>query len=463
MAESHYALIVIGSGQSGTPLASAFAKAGRPAALIERAELGGTCVNWGCTPTKTMIASARTAYVVGRAEEYGVRAVTSGVDMTRIRQRKREIVQTFRGSAEQGLGQLDRLEIVRGAARLSGDRRVTVVDARGREIVMTADLVVINTGTRVHVPPVAGLTEIDYLDSTSVMELDHVPDHLLILGGGYIGLEFGQMFRRLGSAVTIVQRRDQLLPREDADVAEAVRDVLVEDGIDVRLNAEARQVRAGADGGVELDIEAEGERLTLRGSHLLVAAGRRPNTDDLAADVGGVELDPRGYVRVDDRLATSAEGVYATGDVTGGPQFTHTSYDDYRVLRENLLDGGHADRSGRVLGYTVFIDPQLGRAGLTEREAEGRGLDYVKATMPMSRVARALECDETRGMMKALVERRSGRILGAAVLGMQGGELSSMIHLAMIGGMGFEALRDAPLAHPTLAESLNNLFALIEV
>jgi len=280
------------------------------------------------------------------------------------------------------------------------------------------------------------------------------------LGGGYVGLEFAQMFRRFGSEVTIVQRGPQLLAREDADVAEAVAGILRDDGIEVLLDTDA--VRAEQDGGIELTVRTpDGER-KLPGSHLLVAAGRPPNTDLLNLEAAGVETDKRGFVKVNDRLETNVPGVYALGDVKGGPAFTHVSYDDFRVIRTNLLDGGYASIADRLVPYTVFMDPQLGRVGLSESEAREQGLDFRVAKMPMSRVARALEVDETRGMMKAVVDAGTGRILGCAILGLEGGELMSMIHIAMIGKTPYTALRDAPFAHPTLAESFNNLFAGFE-
>ena len=307
-------------------------------------------------------------------------------------------------------------------------------------------------------PDIPGLDTVDYLDSTSVMELGEVPEHLIVLGGGYIGLEFGQMFRRFGAEVTVVQRGPRLMPREDEDVSEEIGAILREEGLEILV--ESRPVRAsGADGGVELELEGPGGARTLGGSHLLVATGRRPNTDGLNLEAAGVEVDGRGFIPVDERLETNVPGIYAMGDVNGGPAFTHISYDDYRLLAANLLDGGDLTTEGRLVPYTLYTDPQLGRVGLTEREARDRGLDFQVAKMPMTHVARALESDESRGFMKAIVDSASGRILGCAVLGMEGGELMSMIEIAMMGDLPYTALRDAIFAHPTLAESLNNLFS----
>jgi pyruvate/2-oxoglutarate dehydrogenase complex dihydrolipoamide dehydrogenase (E3) component len=297
------------------------------------------------------------------------------------------------------------------------------------------------------------------LDSTSIMELAELPEHLLILGGGYVGVEFGQMFRRFGSRVTVVQRAAQLLGREDADVAQAVAEILREDGIEVLLDTSAQGVAPGPGQAIRLTVDGSSGGRTLSGSHLLLATGRVPNTERLELNLAGVEVDDRGFIAVNDRLETSAESVYAIGDVAGQPPFTHISYDDFRVLRANLLDGSAASTSGRLVPYTVYMDPQLGRIGLTEDEARARGRRVRVARLPMSLVARALEVDEPRGFMKVLVDGTSDEILGAVVLGIEGGELMSMLQIAMMGHLPYTALRDGIFAHPTLAESFNNLFA----
>jgi len=450
-----YDAIVIGTGQGGKPLAQAFARAGRPAAIIEREYVGGSCVNVGCTPTKTMVASARVAYLARRAAEFGVRTGPVSVDQTVVRKRKRDIVESFSGGNRRGLESTDGLDLVMGEASFTGPNELEV---RGETRRLTADTIFINTGLRPEVPDIPGLDTVDYLDSTSVMELGEVPEHLIVLGGGYIGLEFGQMFRRFGAEVTVVQRGPRLMPREDEDVSEEIGAILREEGLEILV--ESRPVRAsGADGGVELELEGPGGARTFGGSHLLVATGRRPNTDGLNLEAAGVEVDGRGFIPVDERLETSVPGIYAMGDVNGGPAFTHISYDDYRLLAANLLDGGDLTTEGRLVPYTLYTDPQLGRVGLTEREARDRGLDFQVAKMPMTHVARALESDESRGFMKAIVDSASGRILGCAVLGMEGGELMSMIQIAMMGDLPYTALRDAIFAHPALAESLNNLFS----
>jgi pyruvate/2-oxoglutarate dehydrogenase complex dihydrolipoamide dehydrogenase (E3) component len=322
---------------------------------------------------------------------------------------------------------------------------------------LTAKRIFINTGASPAKPPVAGLETLTTLDSSSIMELERLPEHLLVMGGGYVGLEFGQMFRRFGSQVTIVHRGDHLLSREDPDVADEVAKILAEDGIKVLLKSEA--VRANGDNaGVNLTVRSKDKETILEGSHLLVAVGRRPNTEGLNLRSAGVETDEHGFIKVNDQLETNVAAVYALGDVKGGPAFTHISYDDFRILRTNLLEGGQATTKGRLVPYTVFIDPQLGRIGMTETGARNQGLDTRVAKLPMSRVARAIEMGETRGFMKAVIDVKTKRILGCAVLSIEGGELMAMLEIAMMGHLPYTALKDGIFAHPTLAESLNNLF-----
>ncbi len=448
--------IVIGAGQAGGPLASALARSGKRTALIEREHVGGTCINEGCTPTKTMVASARVAYLARRAADYGVTTGPITVDMSRVRERKRAIVKSFRTGSLRRIEATDGLELICAEARFTGPRTVAV-DGR----LLEAELVFLNTGGRPAAPDVEGLDRVPSLDSTSIMELDQVPEHLVVLGGGYIGLEFGQMFRRFGSRVTIVQRGRQLLPQEDEDVAEAVLGILREDGIEVLLATEARRAE-GTDGAVRLTVRAPSGERTIEGSHMLRAAGRVPNTDRLDLPAAGIVTDAKGFITVGPQLETSAPGVYALGDVKGGPAFTHISYDDFRIIRTNLLQGGCAYITDRLLPYAVFIDPQLGRIGLNEKDVRRQGRAYRVARMPMSSVARALELGEPRGFMKALVAPDTGEILGAAVLGIEAGELMAVLQLAMMGGVRYDRLRDAIFAHPTLAESLNNLFSTLE-
>lgn len=455
----HYDAVVIGSGQSGTPLARKLAQAGWKTAIIERTHVGGTCINEGCTPTKAMVASARVAYLARRAADYGVSTGPVTVDMGAVRQRKRDIVNSFRSSSEQRLETTDNLDLLMGQASFSGPKALAVTMSDGTGRALSADHIFINVGTRAASLPIAGLETVPALDSTSIMELDTLPEHLIILGGGYIGLEFGQMFRRFGSRVTIVQRGQQLAPREDADVAEELTKILREDGIEVLLDANTLRVEQDASGAILAQVQTPPGEQTLRGSHLLVAAGRTPNSDSLNAPAAGLELDRHGFLVVNERLETGVAGIYALGDVKGGPAFTHISYDDFRIISTNLLEGGHASINGRLLPYTVFTDPQLGRVGLSEREAREQGYHVRVASIPMSYVARALEMDEPRGMMKAVVDGDNDQILGAVVLGIEGGEVVGVLQMAMMGRVPYTVLRDGIFPHPTLTEAFNTLFS----
>ncbi|MDQ3794402.1 MAG: mercuric reductase [Actinomycetota bacterium] len=462
MAAQHYDAIVIGAGQGGVPLAKTLAQAGRRTALVEREHVGGTCYNEGCTPTKTMVASAKVAYFDRRATDYGVQNGPVTVDMVAVRQRKRDIVDNFRNGGERRIQETEGLNLLKGEARFTGPEELKVRLNGGDELRLTAENIFINVGARPANPPVEGLDSVPTLNSTTIMELGEVPDHLLVLGGGYVGLEFAQMFRRFGSEVTVVQRGRQLLSREDADVAEAVAEILREDGIEVLLETRAERAEQTEDGSIRLTIRTPEGESTLEGSHLLATAGRPPNTDQLNLEAAGVETDKRGFIKVNERLETNVPGIWALGDVKGGPAFTHISYDDFRIVRTNLLEGGNATINDRMVPYTIFIDPQLGRVGLSEEEAREQSRNVRVAKMPMSHVARALEVDEPRGVMKAVVDAETHQILGCAVLGIEGGEVMAMIQIAMMGGVPYTVLRDAIFAHPTLAESLNNLFATID-
>jgi pyruvate/2-oxoglutarate dehydrogenase complex dihydrolipoamide dehydrogenase (E3) component len=461
MEPERFDAIVLGTGQAGKPLALDLGAAGRRTAVVEREHVGGTCINVGCTPTKTLVASARVAYLARRAADYGVRCGPVAVDMAQVRRRKQAIVDDFRMSGQRRLENADNVELIFGEARFIAPKIVEVKLKTGGVRTLTAGAIFINTGGRPARPALDGLDAVAALDSTSIMELGTVPEHLLILGGGYIGLEFGQMFRRFGSAVTVLQRGKQLLEREDPDVAEEVRKVLQEDGIEVLLQTEATRAQA-ADRGVLLHLRGPTGERTVGGSHLLMAAGRVPNSDGLNLAAAGVHVDARGFIPVNDRLETNVPGLYALGDVKGGPAFTHISYDDYRIIRNNLLRGGHSTTKDRFVPYTVYIDPQLGRIGLTEQEARAQGRTIRVAKIPMSWVARALEMAEPRGFLKAVVDAETRQILGAAVLAVEGGEIMSMLEIAMMGKLPYTALEDGIFAHPALAEGLNTLFMSME-
>jgi len=458
---THYDAIILGSGQGGNPLAVAFAQKGKRTAMIERAAIGGTCTNYGCTPTKTMVASAEVADLARRSREYGVEAGKVSVDMHAVRERKRGIVKKWREGSENSLQQAKLVDVIYGEGSFLGPKQLQVRLNDGGERTLSSELIVINTGLRSNPAPLKGLDSVPFLDNASIMELDELPEHLLVLGGGYVGLEFGQMFLRFGSRVTVIQQGKQLLPNEDPDIADEIAAILREDGIEIVLEAQA-ELASTAGGNVQLSVKVKGQSRSFEGTHLLVATGRRPNTDKLNLQAAGVRTDARGFISVNDKLETGVPGVYAIGDVNGGPAFTHVSYDDYRILQTNLLEGGSRSTVGRPIPYCVFIDPQLGRIGLTEKEARARGKKVRVARLPMTSVARAVETGKTRGYMKALVDPETDEILGAAVLGRDGGEVMSMIEIAMMGKLKYQALHDAILAHPLMAESLNNLFNTFE-
>jgi pyruvate/2-oxoglutarate dehydrogenase complex dihydrolipoamide dehydrogenase (E3) component len=447
--------LVVGSGQSGVPLAVELARAGRRTAIVERADVGGTCINVGCTPTKTLVASARVAALIARAREYGIEVGPHRTQWPEVREREQGVVRKFRASGEDRLSDAG-VTLLRGEARFVGPRRLRVTAADGATEEHEATTVVLNTGVRARQPDLPGLDSVAALDSSAILTLPEFPERLVVHGGGFIALELGQIFSRLGAAVSIVERGARLASREDEEISRALAEVLAAEGVELHFGAKVRRVSPGPDRkGVRLEL---GDGTTLEGTHLLVALGRTPNTEALESRAGGVELDDHGFIRVDDRLRTSAQGVYATGDVTGAPQFTHVSYDDYRVLRAELLGGPARSRVGRLVPYTVFTDPQLGRVGITEAEARARGLPVRVARLPMTSVARAIEAGETKGLLKAVVHAETDRILGFAALGFEGGELASVVQTAMLGDLPWTVLKDAIYPHPGLAESLNNLF-----
>jgi pyruvate/2-oxoglutarate dehydrogenase complex dihydrolipoamide dehydrogenase (E3) component len=455
--DQHYDAIVIGSGQGGSPLCQALAAAGKRTALVEREHVGGTCINEGCTPTKTMIASGRVAYLARRGADYGVKTGTLHIEMIRVRKRKRDIVNLFRSGSEKRIKKAPNLDLIYGEASFSSPNSINVRGKKGKPQSLTADQFFINAGARPGLPPLDGLEKVPYLTSTSIMELAKVPEHLLVLGGGYVGLEFGQLFRRLGSRVTVIHRSAQLFAQEDQDVADAVAQILKEDGIQIFFNAKAESVSRKKNR-IAMRLHTGNRLRTIEGSHLLIATGRVPNSDTLNLVAAGIAADDKGFIRVNDKLETNVANIFALGDIKGGPAFTHISYDDFRILRNNVINKGNATIANRMVPYTVFIDPQLGRIGLTEAQAKAQGRDIRVAKMPMTYVARALEIAESRGFIKAVVDKASGQILGATVLGVEGGEVMSQIQLAMMGNLSYSVLQNAIFAHPTLSESLNNLF-----
>ena len=453
-----YDAIIIGVGQSGKPLAIDLAGAGWKTAIIERHYVGGSCINYGCTPTKTLLASAKLAHQARQSSQYGVETGDVQIDFKAVINRKNEVVEQFREGIEDKLTSTENLTFIEGEAQFSGVKQITVSGVDGERI-LTAKHIIINTGTHPAQPDLSGLDDVDWHTSTTLMDATELPKHLIILGGGYIGVEFSQMFRRFGSEVTIVQRGKQLLDREDADIAGALTEVLTDEGITVHCNTTAEQVQQSKSGAIELIVKTDDATQTITGTHLLIAVGTAPNTDALNLTAANIETNEKGFVQVSERLETNQPGIYATGDVNGGPAFTHISYDDYRILRDNLLHKGNKTTTGRPVPYTVFTDPQLGRIGLNETQANEQKKNIKMATMPMSSVARAIEVGETNGLMKVVIDADTDQILGASILGIEGGEIMSMLQIAMMGKLTTQQLKEAIFAHPTLAESLNNLFA----
>jgi pyruvate/2-oxoglutarate dehydrogenase complex dihydrolipoamide dehydrogenase (E3) component len=441
-----YDAIVLGSGQAGNPLSQKLADKGWSVALVEQEHLGGTCINTGCTPTKTMVASAQVAHYARHAERWGVKTGEVAVDLPAVVGRKEKIVRQWRSWLEKKVQDRKNLHLYRGHARFVGPHRVRVGEQE-----LEGERVFINTGARPAIPPLDGLDRVDYLTNASIMELRQLPEHLLVLGGGYIGLEFGQMFRRFGSRVTVVDRGENVLSHEDPDVSGELQKALEAEGIDFVLNARATGVRK-QDGEVVLTWDRGRGAESARGSHLLVAVGRRPNTDDLGLENTAVKLTAQGFIRVNNRLETDEPGVWALGDVKGGPAFTHISFNDYQIVYANLIEGKNLTTDNRPVPYAVFTDPQLGRVGMTEKEARAAGRKLKIGKIPMAWVARAIERDETAGLMKLVVDAATDRILGAAILGVEGGELVQMLGAVMLADAPYTLLKGAIYIHPTLVE-----------
>jgi pyruvate/2-oxoglutarate dehydrogenase complex dihydrolipoamide dehydrogenase (E3) component len=439
--------IVIGTGQSGPSLAHRLAEAGKRVAIVERKRFGGTCVNNGCTPTKALVASARAAHVARRAADFGV-VIEGGVrvDMPAVKARKDAIVRVSNEGVEEGLREAAGITVLVGHARFLGPKQVAVGDAR-----LAADQIFINVGARADIPAIPGIDTVPYLDNSSMMAVDFLPEHLVILGGSYIGLEFSQMYRRFGSDVTIVQRNARLIPREDEDVSEAIRAILEDEGIRILTDADATLVE-NRGGQIALSVDLGGRTTEVLGSHLLVATGRRPNTDDLGLDEAGVETDERGYIKVDGALCTNVPGIFAMGDCNGRGAFTHTSYNDFEIIAANLLGGEQRRVEDRIPTYALFIDPPLGRAGMTEAQVREKGIEALVARMPMTDVARAYERSETKGFMKIIVDAGSRQILGAALLGIEGDEIVQGLLDLMYAKAPFSVVQRAMHIHPTVYE-----------
>ncbi len=441
-----YDAVIIGAGQAGPPLAGRLTAAGMSVALIERKLFGGTCVNTGCIPTKTLVASAYAAHLARRAMDYGVSTEAVAVDMKAVKARKDTISTRAREGVEAWLKGMERCTVYRGHARFVSQREVQVGSQR-----LTAKHIFINVGGRARIPELPGIDRVATLTNTSILELDTLPEHLVIVGGSYVGLEFAQMYRRFGSAVTVVEMAPRLVAREDEDVSAAVKEILEAEGIAVRLDAECiRFEPRGAEFAVGLECASGPPEVT--GSHVLLAVGRRPNTDDLGLDKAGVEVDARGYIIVDDELRTSAPGIWALGDCNGRGAFTHTSYNDFEIVAANLLDGERRRVSERILGYALYIDPPLGRVGMTEAQARATKRPLLVGRRPMTRVGRAIEKGETQGFMMAVADAGTHQILGAAILGTGGDEAIHGILDAMNARIPYTMLKWAVPIHPTVSE-----------
>ena len=439
--------IVIGTGQAGPSLAGRLTAAGMKVAVVERGKFGGTCVNTGCIPTKAMVASARAAYAARRAAEFGVDIggpIT--VDMKRVKARKDEISGKSNTGVESWLKSMQNCTVYDAQARFVSPHEVSV----GSET-LTAERIFINVGGRAIIPGIPGLSDVEYLTNSSMMQVDFLPRHLIILGGSYIGLEFGQMFRRFGSEVTIIENGPRLISREDEDVSAGVREILEAEGVDIRLNSHATSVAKDGDG-VAITLETDGKSSEIGGSHLLLATGRRPNTDDLGLENAGVKTDYHGYIEVDDQLRSSVPGIWALGDCNGKGAFTHTSYNDFEIVAANLLDNDPRRVSDRITTYGLFIDPPLGRAGMTEAQVRASGRKALIGTRPMTKVGRAYEKSETQGFMKILVDAETKEILGAAILGTGGDEAIHCILDVMYARKPYTVIQRAVHIHPTVSE-----------
>jgi len=446
-----YDAIIVGSGQGGGPLSHRLADLGWSVALIEAKELGGTCINTGCTPTKSMVACAQVAHYARHGSRWGVRTGEVTVDLPAVVARKDQIVQSFRSGQKRRVDERKNLRLYKGEAQFLSARRIEV----GKDV-LESDNIFLNTGARPAIPRLLGLEAVDYLTNETIMELRELPEHLVVLGGGYIGLEFGQMFRRFGSAVTVIHQSGHILPREDADVTAKLQKALEAEGVQFLLNARATGVEK-KNGRVALSLEkAEGPQ-TVSGSHLLVATGRAPNTDRLSLDKAGVETDDKGFIKVNSRLETNVPGIWALGDVKGGPAFTHISYNDFQIIYSNLVEGKNLSTDGRIVPYSVFTDPQLGGVGMTEKEARARGHRLKIGKVPMTYVARAIERGETAGVMKLVVNAATDRILGASILAAEGGELVQILGVLMRADLPYTLLKGAIYIHPTLAEGFFSL------
>lgn len=450
-----YDAIIIGVGQAGSPLAAALIKEGYKVAIIEKDEVGGSCVNYGCTPTKTMIGSAAVAAMAKKGHEFGIRIPQVNVDFDKVIERRNSLVNSSRTGIHEFLSDTEGITFYRGTASFQNEHEINITGDNNTTI--SGDKIFINTGTSPAIPEINGLKNVSYYTSKTIIDLNVLPEHLIIIGGGYIGLEYAQMMKRFGSKVTIIETKKQLVPHEDEDVASELENILKEDDILIHKGADIKNINYKNDELV-LDI---GDKI-LTGTHLLITTGTTPNTERLNLKKARIETDERGYIIVNEQLQTSQSHIYALGDVKGGPEFTHISYDDFRIVRDNLIYQKNRSVNDRPVPYCIFTDPELGRIGFTEKEAREKGIEYSVATMDTKSTARASETGKTRGFYKVLVSNDTDEIIGASIIAAEGGEIASMLQIAMMGHLKWQQLKDGVFSHPTYAESLNNLFAELE-
>ena len=457
MEKNKYDAIIIGSGQAGNPLMFDLSKRGKKVALVEMNKVGGSCINFGCTPTKTLIASSNLYHRVQTSHELGISVGKVELDFKNVMKRKNEIVNAFKGTIENAINRHENITLYRGKASFIDKSSLKITHDNGQEQIIQGEKIYIDVGSKPTIVPIDGLKEVKYLDSTSIMELTELPKHLVIIGTSYIALEFGQMFKRFGSKVTMIGRGDYILKKEDKDVSDRIQEILEEDGIKFMLNSSTEKVENNY-GKVKVFIKSEQKKETIECSHLMLAVGRDPLTKDLGLESAGVEIDDRGYIKVDEKLKTTADNIYALGDVKGGPAFTHIAHDDYSIIIDHEFGEGKRSTKDRLVPFTLYTEPQLGRVGLTETQAIENGYDVKIGKLEMRQQGRAVEENYTKGFMKAVINKEDDKILGVSILGYQGGEIMAIVEVAMMAGMTYDKLRDAVFSHPSLSEILNYLF-----
>lgn len=455
--------IIIGSGQSASPLAKKLTDTGWKTLIIEKTEdmLGGTCLNVGCTPTKTLIGSAKVVHAVNTAKKHGISISGMDINFNKVQQRKIDIVQDGRKGIKKRTAKNKKLELIYGIAQFSSEKSVVVNLNEGGKEEFTAPYIFIDAGTRPAIADIPGLNKVKYYDSTGILELEEVPEKLIIIGGGYIGLELGQMYSRFDSNVTIIEHSEQIMSKEDQDIAGSVQEILETEGLKFILNADVEKVSSKKEK-ISVTYNIDGKKNTISGTHLLLVTGRKSNADGLNLKAAGIKTDQKGFIKVNSKLETNIKGVYALGDINGGPQFTHIAHNDFVIVSKNILEKANLSTKGRIVPYTIFTDPQIGRVGLSENQAKEAGLDYKLIKIPGRRITRGIEMAETQGLWKAIVDRKTDKILGASIVCTEGGEVATVIQMAMLGDIKASYFKDAIFSHPTYSESVKTLFAQLD-